>query len=149
MIQVQALPFGLEAPPTDEPVGTPPTSAIPHNREAEEAVIGAVLINPDIFPDLAASLKAKDFYIIRHRWIWEAFGRLRDKNTPFDFLIVSDELESAGQLADIGGSAYLTALLNRVPTSLHAKAYANLVQDASIRRRMLTDANQLATRAYD
>jgi hypothetical protein len=147
--QTQTLPFGPEAPPAEELAETPSTSAIPHNREAEEAVIGAVLINPDIFSDLAAFLRANDFYIIRHSWIWEAFIHLHEKSIPVDFLTVSDELESAGRLAEIGGPAYLTALINQVPTSLHAEAYGRIVQDASIRRRMLTDANQLATRAYD
>jgi hypothetical protein len=138
-----------EAPPMNEPAGIPSTSAIPHNREAEEAVIGAVLINPDSFPDLATFLKADDFYIHRHRWIWEALACLHEKHVPVDFLTISNELEAAGQLAEIGGPAYLTALLNQVPTSLHAEAYGRVVQDASIRRQMLADANQLATRAYD
>jgi hypothetical protein len=147
--KINTRPPEPEAPPAEELAETPSTSAVPHNREVEEAVIGAVLINPDIFPDLAAFLRANDFYIIRHRWIWEAFIRLREKSIPVDFLTVSDELKSAGQLDEIGGPAYLTALLNQVPTSLHAVAYGKLVQDASIRRRMLTDANQLATQAYD
>ena len=57
----------------------PSTSAIPHNREAEEAVVGAVLINPEAYYDLAQFLQADDFYIHRHRWIWEAFTRLHEK----------------------------------------------------------------------
>ena len=58
-------------------------------------------------------------------------------------------MESAGQLAEIGGPAYLTALLNQVPTSLHAEAYGRMVEAAAIRRRMLTAANQIATLAYN
>jgi hypothetical protein len=149
MIATQTFPIGPEAPAAEEPAGTSSTSAIPHNQEAEEAAIGAILINPDIFPSLAAFLRSIDFYIIRHRWIWETFVRLHEKHTPLDFLTVSSDLEAAGQLEEIGGPAYLTALLNQVPTSLHAEAYGRMVQDASIRRRMLADANQLATTAYD
>jgi len=127
----------------------PTTTTIPHNREAEEAVVGAVLINPEVYYDLAQFLQADDFYIHRHRWIWEAFTRLHEGRIPLDFLTVTEELERAGQLAEIGGPAYLTALLNQVPTSLHAEAYGHMVEAEAIRRRMLTAANQIATLAYD
>ena len=127
----------------------PSSSVIPHNREAEEAVVGAVLINPEAYYDLAQFLQAEDFYIVRHRWIWEAFTRLHEKRIPLDFLTISEELESAGQLDEIGGPAFLTALLNQVPTSLHAEAYGRMVEADAIRRRMLTAANQIATLAYD
>jgi replicative DNA helicase len=127
----------------------PSTATIPHNREAEEAVVGAVLINPEAYLDLAQFLQPDDFYIVRHRWIWEAFARLHEKRVPLDFLTISEELESAGQLAEIGGPAYLTALLNQVPTSLHAEAYGHMVEASAIRRRLLTSANQIATLAYN
>jgi replicative DNA helicase len=127
----------------------PVAAAVPHNREAEEAVVGAVLINPEAYYDLAQFLQAEDFYIVRHRWIWETFTRLHEKRIPLDLLTVTEELDSAGQLAEIGGPAYLTALLNQVPTSLHAEAYGRMVEASSIRRRMLTAANQIATLAYN
>lgn len=136
-----------EFPP--EETSFPSTSVIPHNREAEEAVVGAVLINPEVYYDLAQFLQADDFYIHRHRWIWEAFNRLHEQRIPIDFLTVTEELERAGQLAEIGGPAYLTALLNQVPTSLHAEAYGRMVEAAAIRRRLLTAANQIATLAYN
>ena len=132
-----------------EGTSVPSTSAIPHNREAEEAVVGAVLINPEAYYDLAQFLQADDFYIHRHRWIWEAFTRLHEKRIPLDFLTVTEELQSAGQLAEIGGPAYLTALLNQVPTSLHAEAYGRMVEATAIRRRLLTSANTIATLAYN
>ena len=133
----------------DDGLSVPSTSVTPHNREAEEAVVGAVLINPEAYYDLAQFLQADDFYIHRHRWIWEAFTRLHEKRIPLDFLTVTQELQSAGQLAEIGGPAYLTALLNQVPTSLHAEAYGRMVEASAIRRRLLTSANQIATLAYD
>ena len=145
-------PASLVQAGTDEPyegTSVPSTSGIPHNREAEEAVVGAVLINPEAYYDLAQFLQADDFYIHRHRWIWEAFNRLHEKRIPLDFLTVTEELQSAGQLAEIGGPAYLTALLNQVPTSLHAEAYGRMVEATSIRRRLLTSANQIATLAYN
>jgi replicative DNA helicase len=132
-----------------EGVSASSAAGIPHNREAEEAVVGAVLINPEVYYDLAQFLQPEDFYIVRHRWIWEAFTRLHEKRIPVDFLTVSEELESAGQLGEIGGPAYLTALLNQVPTSLHAEAYGRMVEAAAIRRRLLTSANTIATLAYN
>ena len=138
-----------DRPEPVERISLPATPVIPHNREAEEAVVGAVLINPEAYYDLAQFLQADDFYIVRHRWIWEAFTRLHEKRSPLDFLTVTEELDNAGQLAEIGGPAYLTALLNQVPTSLHAEAYGRLVEAEAIRRRMLTAANQIATLAYN
>jgi replicative DNA helicase len=124
------------------------TQVVPHNREAEEAVIGAVLINPEAYYDVAAFLLADDFYIHRNRWVWEAFTRLHERRSPIDLLTVSEELDHMGQLADIGGPAYLTALINQVPTSLHAEAYGRIVEETAIRRRMLSAANEIAKLAY-
>jgi replicative DNA helicase len=131
-----------------EATSFPSAPVTPHNREAEEAVVGAVMINPEVYYDLAQFLQPDDFYIVRHRWIWEAFNRLHERRVPVDFLTVTEELESNGQLAEIGGPAYLTALINQVPTSLHAEAYGRMVEATAIRRRLLTAANQVATLAY-
>ena len=136
----------MDAPPTLE--STPAPQIIPHSREAEEAVIGSVLINPEAYYDVASFLRADDFYIHRHRWIWDTFSRLHERRVPIDFLTVSQELDQQGQLAEVGGPAYLTALVNNVPTSLHAEAYGHIVEETSIRRRMLTAANDIAKLAY-
>ncbi len=121
---------------------------VPHSREAEEAVLGAVLINPEAYYDVASFLRADDFYIHRHRWIWGAFTRLHERRVPIDLLTVTDELEQQGQLEETGGPAYLTALINNVPTSLHAEAYGRIVEANAIRRRMLSAANDIAKLAY-
>lgn len=124
-------------------------TGLPHSREAEEAVLGAVLINSDVYDDLAAFLQPRDFYIIRLRWIWEAYTRLKEKRIPIDFLTVSETLHDMGRLEETGGPAFLTALLNQVPTTLHAESYGRIVQAASLRRRLLAAANQIARLAYD
>jgi replicative DNA helicase len=126
----------------------PAPQIVPHSRQAEEAVIGAVLINPEAYYDVAHFLQAEDFYIHRHRWIWETFTRLHERRVPIDFLTVSEELDQLNQLAEVGGPAYLTTLINNVPTSLHAEAYGRLVEETAIRRRMLTAANDIAKLAY-
>ncbi|MFM8320171.1 MAG: replicative DNA helicase, partial [Chloroflexota bacterium] len=127
---------------------TPAPQTIPHSREAEEAVIGAVMINPEAYYDVATFLHADDFYIHRNRWVWESFTRLHDRRTPLDFLTVTEDLEQAGKLAEVGGPAYLSSLINNVPTSLHAEAYGRIIESNAIRRRMLTAANEIARLAY-
>ena len=123
--------------------------AQPHNSRAEEAVLGAVLINTETYYDVAQFLQPDDFYIIRNRWIWEAFTRLNEHRQPLDYLTVIAELEQQGQLAEAGGPAYIMTLINQTPTSLHAEAYGRIVEQTAVRRRMLSAANDLAKLAYD
>jgi replicative DNA helicase len=85
--------------PVSEVNTSPGPQLVPHSREAEEAVVGAILINPEAYYDVAQFLQADDFYIHRHRWIWETFTRLHEHRTPIDFLTVSEELDQMGQLA--------------------------------------------------
>jgi replicative DNA helicase len=125
------------------------SSQQPHNREAEEAVLGAVLIFPESYFDLSQKLKGDDFYIIRNRWVWEAYSTLIERRQKIDLLTVSAALNEKNHLEEIGGSAYLATLINQTPTSLHAEAYAEIVEENAMRRRMLEAANHLAKQAYD
>jgi replicative DNA helicase len=125
-----------------------PLQTIPHVREAEEAVLGAVLVNPEVYYDVAQFLSADDFFLHRNRWIWESFHSLTEKRLPIDILTVSEDLESKSQLEESGGTAYLASLIANVPTSLHAEAYGHLVEETAIRRRLLDAANQVARLAY-
>jgi len=133
------------------PLETPPpeSTTLPFSREAEEAVIGAVLINPEAYYDVAQFLRGEDFYIHRNRWIWDAFTHLQENRTPIDLLTVTETLEQGNRLSEIGGPAYLTTLINQVPSSLHAEAYGRIIQESAIRRRMLIAANEIANLAYD
>jgi replicative DNA helicase len=120
----------------------------PHNRQAEEAVLGSVLINPESFYDVAQVLEADYFYIIRNRWIWEVFTHLNNNRIPIDILTTSEELENRNQMDEVGGQAYLLMLVNQTPSSLNAEAYAKIVEETSVRRRMLASANEMAKLAY-
>ena len=124
-------------------------SVVPHSREAEEAVVGAVLINPEAYYDVAQFLAADDFYIHRNKWIWEAFMRLHEQRIPVDLLTLAEELDRSNLLADVGGSAYITSLINQVPSSLNAESYGRIVEGHSIRRKMITAANKIASIAYN
>jgi replicative DNA helicase len=132
-----------------EETAAPSAPSIPHSREAEEAVVGAVLINPEVYYDVAQFLQADDFYIHRHKWIWEAFTSLHEQRIPIDLLTINEELDRKGQLTEIGGPAYLTGLVNQVPTSLNAESYGRIVESHSIRRKMINAANAIASMAYN
>lgn len=121
----------------------------PHSREAEEALLGAVLINPEVYYEVATFLTPPDFYIHRNGWIWETFQRLVERQAPIDALTVAEELERQGRLAEAGGAAYLAALMTNVPTSLHAEAYGRIVEEQSVRRRLLSAASGIAQAAHD
>ena len=75
-----------EAPPAAPQV-------VPHSREAEEAVLGAVLINPEVYYEVSQFLRPDDFYLQRHRWLWESFMNLQERRAPIDFLTVVEELD--------------------------------------------------------
>ena len=121
----------------------------PYSREAEEAVVGSVLINPDSYLDISEIIEPNDFYIIRNQWIWNAFARLHDRRISIDMVTVSNDLEEQGQFAEIGGMPYLLSLVNQTPSSLHGEDYAQIVEQTAIRRRMLASANEMAKLAYD
>jgi replicative DNA helicase len=126
-----------------------PGQMIPYSQEAEEAVLGAVLVNPDSFSGVASFLKPDDFYILRNQFIWEAMLRISERSHPIDLLTVQDELRMLQHLGDVGGPAYLTHLINSVPTSVHAEIYGRLVERASIRRRLLMAADEIKALAFD
>ena len=125
-----------------------PNRSALYSLEAEEAVLGCVLINPDAYFEVAPFLRPDDFYLHKHRWIWDVFIHLHDQRMPVDFITVSQELDGRRLLDEVGGGAYLTHLLNTVPTSLHAEAYGRIVQRDALRRRLLEAATSVAKLAY-
>lgn len=122
---------------------------VPYNIEAEQAVLGAVLIDPLCIYQVSTILNAGDFYLQKHAWIYDALRSLSTHRKPIDFLTLTSELESAGRLAGVGGAAYITQLTSVVPSAISVKAYAQIVADAAIRRRLLAAAQQVAKLAYD
>ena len=94
---------------------------IPHSREAEEAVLGAILINPEKYFDVSQLINARDFYIHRNRWVWEAYGALFEKGQSIDVQTVCEELESQGHLGEVGGKVFFYNLTSKTPSSMHAE----------------------------
>lgn len=127
----------------------PTSPGVPHSREAEEAAIGAVLINPDAYYQVKQHIKhSEEFYIHRLRWVWDAYEALKAKETHIDILTISDHLEHKGLLGEIGGFAFLTSLINQVPSSMHADSYAEIVHEQYVRRKLIGAANMIASLAY-
>jgi replicative DNA helicase len=117
--------------------------------EAEEALIGAVLINPSAFRILAATVRPEDFYILRHSYIWQAFEHQSQQDKAIDYLTTCVELQKMGQIDAIGGPAYLTELSCKTPTSMHGEVYAGLVKQSATRRRLLQATDQIRALALD
>jgi replicative DNA helicase len=125
--------------PVPEPDRQPP-----HNLEAEEAVLGAILASGRLLVEVAALLEEVDFYRPAHRAIWQAMLRLTDRDQPTDPVTVLGELDNNGELADVGGGPFLHTLVAAVPTVANAGHYARLVADAARRRRVIDLGIRLA-----
>jgi replicative DNA helicase len=126
-----------------------PEKLAPNSPEAEEAVLGSILINPDAIFEVAAFLQASDFFIVRNAWVWDAINAVHERGEAIDNLTVIEELRSRGQLESIGGSAYVTYLINNTPTHIHAETYGRIVERAAIRRRLLAAASDIAQTALE
>jgi len=121
----------------------------PHNIEAEEAVLGSLLIDPDAIFKVASFLSPEDFYREKNGWIYEAIRDLHNRREPADFVTLCDELERRGQLEEVGGAVYITSLINAVPTAIHVEYYARIVERTAILRRLIGAAGQIAAIAYE
>ena len=84
-----------------------PDKMVPHNVEAEQAVIGALMIDPDAMFKVSTFLHAEDFYVERHRWLYDSIVTLHDRGESVDYVTLCDELERREQLAELGGAAYI------------------------------------------
>ncbi len=137
----------LPSPLVTEPDAAPIGEGL-QAPEAEEAVLGAVLYNPDLLTELIPMLEARDFVIPKHRKVWEAIIRLHQRGQPIDLLTVTDALSDMGALEDVGGPAFLAYLMQKVPSTQHALAYAQVVEEMSIRRSMIAAAQRMVQLAH-
>ena len=121
----------------------------PQNLDAEMSLLGAVLIDEETLADISEHVKPYDFYDKRHGLIFDAMMRLYEKRKPVDLLTLTEELKKKNDIETIGGSAYLTELTNYVPTAAHAEAYAELVAQKAIRRRLIKASAEIAEFGFD
>ncbi len=121
----------------------------PQDVQAEKSLLGAIMIQDGVMPEILTILKPRDFYEKRHEIIFEAMMGLYDQHKPIDLLTLTTELKSKKKLKEIGGAPYLTELSNFVPAASHAKAYADIIERASVRRRLIKAGNEIASKAYE
>lgn len=122
---------------------------VPHNIDAEEAVLGALLIDPEGIFRVLPFLHADDFYLQKHRWIYDAMIQVHERHDPIDLLTLSTELEQLGQLESVGGASYIVQLMNAVPSAMSIESYGRMVEQTSVRRRLLDAAGEIARLSYD
>ncbi len=121
----------------------------PQNIDAEMSLLGAVLIDEEVLADVSEHVAVKDFYDKRHQTIYDAMMRLYERHRPVDLLTLTDELKKKDEFDTIGGSAYLTDLTNYVPTAAHAEAYAELVAQKAVRRRLIKASAEISEMGFD
>ncbi len=121
----------------------------PHNVEAEEAVLGSLLVDPDSITEAAILLKPEAFYREKNQWVYEACLALYDRNEAINQITVAQELATQGRLEAVGGVGYLSLLVERLPTSLHVEHYARIVHRLSVMRRLIAAAGQIAAIGYE
>ena len=121
----------------------------PQNLEAEQSILGALLIDTEAIHKISHELHADDFYKGGHQMIYEAMFELTAKNEPIDIVSVANRLKEKKQLDQIGGKSYLSTLSNFVPTASHIKHYTDIIQKKAILRRMISATAELSEMAYN
>jgi len=120
----------------------------PQNLEAEQAVLGAILLEAEALITAMEKVRAEDFYSVAHQRIFEAMTDLNDDNEPLDLVTLTARLRDKGQLEEVGGVTYLAKLANAVPTAANVEYYAQIVEEKSMVRRLIRTATQIVSNGY-
>ncbi|MEL3906020.1 MAG: replicative DNA helicase [Treponema sp.] len=121
----------------------------PNNAEAEQAVLGAVLLESDAIGTVLQYIRTDSFYSFAHQKIFQAVTELYNKGQRIDLLVISDYLRQEGLLDSVGGTAYIASLTDTVPSTANVGYYAKVVQDAAIRRSLLKVSHQIFADVYN
>jgi len=122
---------------------------LPHNLEAEKCVLGAILINNQVFNQAAEFIDAEDFFRDAHRRIFEKMVALSEHSEPIDLVTLKDELVKSNELEEVGGPAYIASLTDGVPRSANVEYYSKIVKEKSTLRRLIQSATDVLAQAYD
>jgi replicative DNA helicase len=122
---------------------------LPQNIEAEQGVLGSILIDPQCYDLVADSLSPIDFYRDGHRVIYQTIMSLVARRCKPDYITICDELDHIDKMEEVGGADYITSLINRVPTSGNAEYYADIVRRTSACRQLIHVAGSIAAIAYE
>jgi len=120
----------------------------PHSIEAEQAVLGGLLLDTSAWDQVGDAVTAEDFYRRDHRLIFEAIGQLATESRPCDVVTVSEHLERRGMLEEAGGLAYLGTLARDTPSAANVRAYAQIVRERSLMRSLISVGSEIAASVF-
>ena len=115
----------------------------PHSIEAEQSVLGGLMLDNEAWDRVAERVVGLDFYTRTHKFIFEAMERLVDLHQPIDLITISETLEKNNQLEGIGGFAYLGEIAKNTPSAANITAYADIVRERAVVREMIGVANEI------
>ena len=120
----------------------------PHNIDAEKALLGAIILKPDVMHDVSVTVYPESFYADKHRAIYEAVVSIFSKGDPIDVVSLVTKLKANGTLERVGGASYITELIETVPAAGNSHYYAELVQGKSALRNLIYAADDIAEIGY-
>ena len=127
----------------------PQQRTLPHSEESERAVLGAILLDPQVLPTISGRLRAEDFYLDRHQTLYQAMLDLQEERVTIDLRTLQAKLEQRSQFETIGGIAYLASLDLDLPDLGRVDAYVEIVKERSVRRRLILASNQIIKDCLD
>ena len=142
----------MSAVPSSLPGDDPQVAALrvpPHSIEAEQAVLGGLLLDNVAFDRVADVLREEDFYRHDHRLIWRQIARLIERGQPADVVTVYEALQTAGKAEESGGLAYLNSLAQETPSAANIRRYGEIVRDRSILRKLISTSDEISTSALN
>lgn len=120
----------------------------PQNIEAEQSVLGGILLEPEALSRVLEVMSGEDFYRESHRRIFAAMIELYQKGTPVDLVTLTEALHNKGHLDEIGGAGYLASLADAIPSAVNVDAYARIIREKSVLRRLINKATEIASKGY-
>ncbi|MEZ5603610.1 MAG: replicative DNA helicase [Burkholderiaceae bacterium] len=142
----------MSAVPSSLPDHDPQVAALrvpPHSIEAEQAVLGGLLLDNTAFDRVADVLREEDFYRHDHRLIWHQIARLIERSQPADVVTVYEALQSLGKAEEAGGLGYLNSLAQETPSAANIRRYGEIVRDRSILRKLISTSDEISTSALN
>lgn len=121
----------------------------PHSLEAEQSVLGGLLLDNETWDRVSERVVAQDFYSRSHRITFETVGNLIELGNPVDLITLSEALENDQKLDDAGGFVYLAEMMKNTPSAANITAYADIVRERAVTREMISVANEIAEAGYD
>jgi replicative DNA helicase len=121
----------------------------PQNLEAEQSVLGGILLEPEALSRVLEVMTGDDFYRDAHRKIFDSMLDLYQKGTPVDLITLTEILQNKGRLEDVGGASYLTSLTDAIPSAVHVDVCARIIREKSVLRRLINRTTEIASKSYN